>query len=74
VANGDRILALDQRGTLMLLDAGAGEFAVMDSAPVSKAETWAHLAVAGDTLFVRDLGGVTAWRWGAAAAAPAVVQ
>ena len=30
---------------------------------VSKAEAWAHLAVCGDELFVRDLESVTAYRW-----------
>ena len=44
VAQGDRILALDQR-------------------KLTDAETWAHLALAGDELFVRELNGLIAYRW-----------
>jgi hypothetical protein len=33
---------------------------------VSAAETWAHLAVCGDELFIRELDAITAWRWKAA--------
>ena len=62
-ANKDKILALDQRGTLYLLKANAKEFDVLDSRKVADAETWAHVAVCGDEIFIRDLNGLTAWRW-----------
>lgn len=64
VANKDKILALDNRGTLFLLKANAKEFELLDKRKVADAETWAHLAVVGDELFVRDLNGLTAWTWG----------
>jgi outer membrane protein assembly factor BamB len=63
VAQGDRILALDQRGSLHLLRADREEFHQLDQRKVSDAETWAHLAVAGDQLFVRELSALTAYRW-----------
>lgn len=63
VVNKDKILALDQRGTLYLLKASAKEFDLLDKRKVSESETWAHLAVCGDELFVRDLNGLAAWRW-----------
>lgn len=64
VANKDRILALDQRGTLYLFKASTKEFDLLDKRKVSDAETWAHLAVCGDELYIRDLTGLTVWRWG----------
>jgi outer membrane protein assembly factor BamB len=63
VAGGDRILALDQRGQLYLLKANPERFELLDQRKLSEAETWAHLAVAGDQLFIRELKGLTVWRW-----------
>jgi outer membrane protein assembly factor BamB len=63
VANGDRILALDQRGVLLLVRANREKLEVLDKRKLGDAETWAHLAVAGDELFVRELDALTAWRW-----------
>jgi hypothetical protein len=63
VANRDKILALDNRGLLYLLKANAKEFEVLDKRKIADGETWAHLAVCGDEIFVRDLAGLTAWRW-----------
>jgi outer membrane protein assembly factor BamB len=63
VARGDRILALDQRGVLLLLRANKEKLDVLDKCKLTEAETWAHLAVAGDQLFVRELNALTAWHW-----------
>lgn len=63
VARGDKILALDNRGKLFLIKATPAKFDLLDQRDVSKAETWAHLAVVGDELFIRDLTGLTAYRW-----------
>ena len=65
VANTDKVLALDQRGTLFLFKASPEEFELLDKRKVADADTWAHLAVCGDELYVRDLTGLTAWRWAA---------
>ena len=59
----DRILALDQRGQLFLLRANRDKFDLLDQRKLTSEETWAHLAVVGDQLFVRDLHGLSAWRW-----------
>jgi outer membrane protein assembly factor BamB len=67
VTNGDRILALDQRGRLYLFKASPEKFELLDKRTISEAETWAHLALAGEQLFVRELNGLTAWRWKAPA-------
>ena len=63
VAQGDRLLALDQTGELFLLQATPQEFDLMGSRRVSDADTWAHLAVAGDQLFIRPIDGLAAWQW-----------
>lgn len=63
VVNGPRILALDQRGDLLLIDAQADEFRTLDTRHLTDAETWAHLAVTGDQIFVRELNAVTAYSW-----------
>ncbi len=65
VANGDKILALDNRGMLFLLKASTKDFALIDKRKVADSETWAHLAVCGDEIFIRDSTGLTAWRWSA---------
>jgi len=63
VANNDRILALDMNGQLILLQANPKEFTLLDQTEVAKAETWAHLAVCGSELYIRDLNGLTALHW-----------
>jgi len=63
VANRDRILALDQRGELLLIKADPQEFRLIDRKEVANAESWAHVAVCGGELFVRDMGGVSAFLW-----------
>ena len=63
VAQGQRILALDERGELLLIEANPEKFEVIDRRTVSESPTWAHLAVCGDELYVRDLKGLTVYRW-----------
>lgn len=63
VGNREKVLGLDQRGVLYLLRANPEKFELLDQRKVSDSETWAHLAVAGEELFVRELNGISAWRW-----------
>jgi outer membrane protein assembly factor BamB len=63
VAQGDRILALEERGELILLRANPERFEVIDERRLTEGETWAHLAVVGDQVFVRELNALTAYRW-----------
>lgn len=67
VANGGKILALDNRGTLFLVKADPKEYDPLDQRKVADSEAWAHLAVCGGEVYVRDLAGLTAWRWAAPA-------
>ena len=63
VANRDKILALDNRGILYLLKANSKEYDPLDKRKVADSETWAHIAVCGDEIFIRDLNGLTVWKW-----------
>lgn len=63
VANKDRILALDERGDLLLIQANPNEFKLLDERHVSDQETWAHLAVCDNQLFIRELNAMTVYEW-----------
>lgn len=63
VANGDRILALTEAGELYLIAANTKEFEIIDTVEVAESETWAHLAIDGDQVIVRELDGLTAFAW-----------
>lgn len=63
VAQGDRILALDERGELLLIRANPEKFELLDSRKISDASTWAHLAVCGDEVFIRELNAMTVYSW-----------
>ena len=62
VTAGDRILALDERGDLLMIKANAEKLEVMDQRKIGD-NTWAHLAPAGKELFVRELESLVAYRW-----------
>jgi outer membrane protein assembly factor BamB len=55
VADGERILALTNDGNLMLIDATAEDYKLLDETKVAE-NSWAHVALADDLLVVRDLG------------------
>ncbi|MFM7150937.1 MAG: PQQ-binding-like beta-propeller repeat protein [Gemmataceae bacterium] len=63
VAQGDKILALDQKGILYLIKANPEKFELIDEKKVSDQETWGHIAIAGDEIFIRELKGLIALRW-----------
>lgn len=62
IANGPKILALDERGDLLLINATPDKFDLLDSRKVGE-NSWAHLAVAGNEIFVRELNLLTAYQW-----------
>lgn len=63
VAQGEKILALDQTGKLLLIKANPKQFELLDERQVSEQETWAHLAVSDDEVYVRELRGLSMFRW-----------
>jgi outer membrane protein assembly factor BamB len=62
IANGDKLLALDQNGELLLIQASPDAFKLIARRKVAE-DSWAHLAIAGDQLVVRDLDAVKTFRW-----------
>jgi len=62
VANGDRILALDQNGELLLIEASPEEFKLIDRRKIAE-DTWAHLAISGEQMFVRELRAMVMYDW-----------
>ena len=50
-------------GELLLIRATPDKFDLLDSRKISDEETWGHLAVCGDQVFIRELNGISAYRW-----------
>ncbi len=63
VVQGDRILALNEQGTLLLIRATPEKFDLLDSRKVAEGDTWAHLAIVGEELYIRELDALSAFRW-----------
>lgn len=59
----DRILALSADGTLVLIRANPERLDIVDQIEVASESSWAHLAVAGNEIYVRSLEGVSRWTW-----------
>ena len=62
-AHGDRFLGLSCDGTLYLVQADPTEFRLLDQRRIADSETWAHVAVAGRELFVRELEALAMYSW-----------
>ena len=63
IIQGDKVVALDQRGELVMFRASPDEFELLSEHRVSDEETWAHLAASGDELFIRELNAITAFNF-----------
>ena len=59
----DRILALDERGDLLLIKANPEKFDLIDKRHISDDPTWAHLAVSNGEVFIRTLKSQIAFSW-----------
>jgi outer membrane protein assembly factor BamB len=63
IAQDDRFLALSANGRLLLIKANPQEFELIDDVEISDAETWAHLAISDDEMFIRELDAIAGYRW-----------
>lgn len=63
VSNGKEILALDEDGTLYLIDPNPEKFVIKESRKISESPTWGHLAISGNQLFVRELESLVCYSW-----------
>ena len=66
VSNGKEILALDEDGTLYLIEANPEKLVIKEKRTISQSPSWAHLAVAGNQLFVRELEAIACYEWAGA--------
>lgn len=63
IAADNRIVALDERGDLRLIQANPEQFELVEERHISDSPTWAHLAISGDSVYVRQLDAIVAYRW-----------
>ena len=63
VSNKERALALTADGNLLLIELTPSGFKLVDTHKISDSPTWAHLAVCGEELFVRELKGLAKLQW-----------
>lgn len=63
VWQGNRILALDQSGTLFMILATPEKLEILAEKQLTKEQCWAHLAVDEGTLYVRELKALVAYQW-----------
>lgn len=63
IVQGNRFLALSNDGKLRLLAANPNEYEVISSLEVSEEDTWAHIAMADQQVFIRSLNTLATWHW-----------
>ena len=63
ISNGKEILALDEDGTLYLIEPNPEKLVIKESRKISKSPTWAHLAVADNQIFVSELEALVCYEW-----------
>lgn len=64
IQKGNRVLALDQKGELVLFEATPEAFKPLDRREISpKDPTWAHIGLDGNRVLIRSLKGVSVWEW-----------
>lgn len=61
VAAGDRILALDEQGDLLLIKASPEKFELLGKQHVSDETTWAHVGFVDREVFVRELNAMSVY-------------
>jgi outer membrane protein assembly factor BamB len=61
-SNGKDILALSDKGDLRLIAPNSAEYELKDEAKVAD-NSWAHLAIQGDKIIVRDLNALKVYTW-----------
>jgi hypothetical protein len=59
----DKILVLDESGELLLFSANPNEFDLIDRRRVAENDTWGHIAVSKDQVFIRRLDGLAVYTW-----------
>lgn len=63
IARRDRILALGNNGRLFLLRATPEKLDVIDDRILTDDDTWGHLAISGNQLFIREKRAIAVYDW-----------
>ena len=63
VTNGEKILALDSKGSLLLIKPNPEKYELIGKVKLETDDSWAHLAIVGDKIYVRGLNSLTAYQW-----------
>jgi outer membrane protein assembly factor BamB len=63
VSNGKEILALDEDGTLYLIEANPEKLLIKGKRAISDSPCWAYLGLSGNQLFVRELEAIACYEW-----------
>ena len=59
----DKILVLDESGELLLFSANPKEFNLIDRRRVAENDTWGHIAISKNQIFIRRLDGLAVYNW-----------
>lgn len=62
LTDGQNILALDETGELLLLEANPDEFSVIEKRAITDEQAWAHIAIADGSVYVRRQKGLDVYR------------
>ena len=63
VVNGDKILALDQKGILYLIKADPEKLNILSEREIVDGESWAHLGIQGKKMMIRSLNRLYVFDW-----------
>lgn len=63
IVQGNKILALDETGELLYINANPEKYDLIGKVKVSDESTWAHLGIHGNEVFVRSLNSQIAFKW-----------
>ncbi|MBT5692539.1 MAG: PQQ-binding-like beta-propeller repeat protein [Opitutae bacterium] len=63
ISNGERILALDEKGILFHINPSPKKFKLLEERKLTDHESWAHLGMDGKQVFIRHLNGIQCYTW-----------
>ena len=59
----DKILVLDESGELLLFGANPNKFNLIDRRRIAQNDTWGHIAISKNQIFIRRLDGLAVYNW-----------
>jgi len=63
IHQGDRILGLTETGKLLLIKANSEKWDLLSGVDLSKQQTWAHLGMVGNRIYIRELESIAVFEW-----------